>query len=134
MEKRWLLTGLVLIVTGIILGAFGAHGLKEVLTNPEKLQSFETGVRYQMYHGFGFLAIAALMHLFSIGSKMSFYFLLTGVLFFSLSIYGLTWSAVVGTEAFNKILGPITPIGGLLMILGWTLQIVSVVKTKHPKA
>ena len=134
MEKKWLIAGLILIITGIVLGAFGAHGLKNVLTDPEKLQSFETGVRYQMYHGLGFLTITALASKFQIGSKLSFYFLLFGVLFFSLSIYGLTWSAVAGTTSFNKILGPITPIGGLLMILGWTFLLVQVVKTKHSKA
>ena len=60
MERKWMLTGIAMIAVGIALGAFGAHGLKQVVSDPDKLVSFETGVRYQLTHGFEFLALAAL--------------------------------------------------------------------------
>lgn len=131
MERKWMLTGIAMIAVGIALGAFGAHGLKQVVSDPDKLVSFETGVRYQLTHGLAFLALAALSSKFSeIGIRI-FRFLLIGVILFSGSIYGLVLSSIGGDNLLIKFFGPITPIGGLLLIVGWSLLFVQVWKSKR---
>lgn len=120
MLKKFIITGILLIITGIILGAFGAHGLKEELKDfPDKVKSFETGVRYQMYSAFSFLVVASLSHYFKNGLKSFFWILLLGTVFFSFSIYILCLEPIHHLNV--RFLGPITPIGGLLMIIAWTI-------------
>lgn len=131
MEKRWLLIGFTFIFTGIILGAFGAHALKDELHDPEKLQSFETGVKYQIYHGLALIALVAIGRVFQLNFSASFRFILIGVICFSVSIYGLTLGHLFHNVAFNKVLGPITPIGGLLLLIGWLRAIITVSKIKN---
>ena len=102
----------------IILGAFGAHALKKIL-NAEQLKSFETGVKYQMYH-----AIVLLIIGFNIDESTSNYAAIVwcfifGIILFSFSIYLLVISSARDKKL--KFLGPITPIGGLLLIAGWLL-------------
>jgi len=116
MEKKILILGLILGMLSIIFGAFGAHALKKVLSE-ESLVSFETGVRYQMYHALFLLLIANTAFLSVKEKSILFYLVLVGVLFFSGSIYLLSTSAVTGIK--SKILGPITPIGGLVLIVSW---------------
>jgi uncharacterized membrane protein YgdD (TMEM256/DUF423 family) len=130
MEKRWLLIGFTCIFIGIILGAFGAHALKDALHDPEKLQSFETGVKYQIYHGLALIALVAIGRVFQLNFISSFRFILIGVICFSLSIYGLTMGHLFHNVSFNKVLGPITPIGGLLLLIGWLRAIITVSKIK----
>ena len=120
MNKRIVVTGMLLIVVAIILGAFGAHALKERLPL-EKLTSFETGVRYQMYHGIALLILGFNAGRMNFNLKWSFRIMLVGVLFFSLSIYLLSIQPVLEIEL--KFLGPVTPIGGVLMITAWVLLI-----------
>ena len=117
MNRTIALTGTVLLIISIILGAFGAHALKEILKE-EQLISFETGVRYQMIHGLGLLILGlnADRHKFQL--KTIYWLLLSGVVLFSISIYFLAMQDVLGMKL--KFLGPITPLGGLLMILGWS--------------
>ena len=127
MNKTILLTGLAFGIVAIILGAFGAHGLKKVL-GPEGLNSFETGVKYQMYHAL-FLILLSLMTLASEGSKRVVFYLITaGMVLFSFSIYLLATNKFTGFD-FRKI-GFITPIGGLLLILGWVVLFYSVLTKK----
>lgn len=116
MEKKILITGAVLGVTAIILGAFGAHALKKVL-NAEQLVSFETGVRYQMYHALFLLFLGNLSLLTLKEKSVIFYLAIVGVVLFSGSIYLLSTSGITGLK--TKILGPITPIGGLFLIISW---------------
>lgn len=118
MEKKWWLTGVILIFLSIILGAFGAHALKEVL-NDEQLASFETGVRYQIYHGLAFLVLPFVFSRIGQTGKGVYALLLCGVILFSGSIYGLTWCNIEHLNGLKKGFGPITPLGGLLMIVGW---------------
>lgn len=124
---------LVLIVAGIygmlsvILGAFGAHAFKDILS-PEKLASFETGVRYQMYHAIVLLVIGLVLSFTSPLEKWAAICLILGVFLFSFSIYFLSFA-----EHWNvnlRFLGPITPLGGLLMIIGWSLLIVYFIRYK----
>lgn len=116
------LMGALYGLLAVIFGAFGAHALKKKLT-PELLQSFETGVKYQMYH-----AIVLLVLGFNLGFDTPidawvvncFIF---GTLLFSFSIYALCLGAAKGNKP--KFLGPVTPIGGLLLVIGWALLLYS---------
>lgn len=108
----------------VILGAFGAHILKEVLTDSQ-LNSFETGVRYQMYHGLALLLLgfhAEKLHKIRLIAPL----IIAGTLLFSGSIYLLNLQGVIGTTL--SFLGPITPIGGLCLILGWLLLLITLLK------
>ena len=113
MDRTFLLLGAVFGFLGVALGAFGAHGLRSRLS-PEMLNVFETGVRYQMYHVFALLIVAAAIgHLGNARLLvMAGWFFVGGILIFSGSLYAL---ALTGTG----ILGAITPIGGLLFLAGW---------------
>jgi len=115
-----LILGAIFGLTAVIFGAFGAHLLKKKLTK-DQLQSFETGVKYQMYH-----AIILLLLGFQLNDKTTInnyiiYAFITGVILFSFSIYGLVISSANNKKI--KILGPITPLGGLFLIIGWALLI-----------
>lgn len=116
MEKKILILGLVFGILSILFGAFGAHSLKKVLSE-EALVSFETGVRYQMYHALFLLLIANTAFLSVKEKSILFYLVLVGVLFFSGSIYLLSTSVITGIK--TKFLGPITPVGGLFLIASW---------------
>lgn len=119
MDKTILITAAILGILGIILGAFGAHGLKALLTF-ELLQTFETGVRYQMYHALLLLFVGSTGLIHEKTKKIVFFLTVFGVLFFSGSIYGLATNALT---AFNfKSIGFITPIGGFLLILSWVVM------------
>jgi len=104
--------------TGIIFGAFGAHVLKKKLTN-EQLQSFETGVKYQMYHALVLLVLGFQLELDSTLKNSIFLLLIVGTVLFSFSIYGLVLSSANNKKL--RFLGPMTPFGGLLLVLGWGL-------------
>lgn len=116
MDKKTITAGAFLGMLAIILGAFGAHALKAVLS-PEQLITFETGVRYQMYHALFLLFIGTTGLLSQKTKKTIYYLVLVGVLFFSGSIYLL---ATNGLTSFDfRMIGFITPIGGFLLILAW---------------
>ena len=104
--------------TAIIFGAFGAHLLKKKLT-PDLLQSFETGVKYQMYHALVLLILGLQFKLNSALTDSIFLAFIIGTLLFSFSIYGLVISAAKNKKL--RFLGPITPLGGLLLVIGWGL-------------
>lgn len=116
MEKRIVLFGVILIIISIILGAFGAHGLKE-LVSAEKLTSFEVGIRYQIYMGICLLIIGLNTEKFKFSLKIIVNLLLIGILLFSGSIYLLSVQEIIPISL--KFLGPITPIGGTIMIIGF---------------
>jgi uncharacterized membrane protein YgdD (TMEM256/DUF423 family) len=111
----------------IVLGAFGAHAFKAILT-VEKLQSFETGVRYQMYAALYLIIIGFILNFESNAEKWISRLMLLGVFFFSFSIYFLSFQDVWGVSL--KFLGPITPLGGLLMILSWAGLLLNFAKKK----
>lgn len=127
MDKKILLTAAMLGITAIILGAFGAHALKKVLTETQ-LQSFEIGVRYQMYHAFFLLFIGIFTFLNEKERLVIFWLTLAGVLFFSGSIYLLATNGI--TNLKTKWLGPITPIGGVLLISAWGYLFYSILCKK----
>jgi len=117
----WFVTGAIVAGVGVVLGAFGAHGLK-TRVSPEMLAIFETGVRYQMYHAFGLLAVGLAASRWGGGwVNAAGWLFLFGVTIFSGSLYVMTVSGV-------RWLGAITPIGGLLMILGWGALAIGVMR------
>ncbi|WP_461790036.1 DUF423 domain-containing protein [Pedobacter sp.] len=109
-------TGGTFGILAIVLGAFGAHALKKVLST-EKLASFEVGVRYQMYNALFLLLLGFNTNVFISNVKWAFYLATIGTILFSFSIYLLALADPLKRNF--KFLGPVTPIGGLLMILGW---------------
>lgn len=124
MEKKIIITALILGVTAVILGAFGAHKLKELLL-PEQLVSFETAVRYQMYHALFLLFVGNFGWLALKEKTTVFYLTLLGIVFFSGSIYLLSTSTLTGLK--TKVFGPITPIGGLFLIISWVYLLYAVI-------
>jgi len=127
MNKRILISAAILAIIGIVLGAFGAHKLKELL--PESsLNAFETGVRYQMYHVFLLLFLGLFDQISTKQKKVMFYFIMIGVLFFSGSIYMLSTYSITGFDISS--IGFITPIGGLLLLTAWGLLLRSFTNLK----
>lgn len=126
MNRKYILTGALLVVLGIGLGAFGAHALKAII-NEKALISFETGVRYQIYHGLAFLFLG-LLEAHQKDLKWVARFMLIGTILFSLSIYMLSTKELHGMGF--KFLGPLTPIGGVLLILSWGLLIKKMLPQK----
>ena len=104
--------------TAIILGAFGAHLLKKKLST-EQLQSFETGIKYQIYHAIILLVLGFQLKESSTIDQYIFLAFIIGTLLFSFSIYGLVISSAKNKKI--KFLGPITPLGGLFLVAGWLL-------------
>lgn len=116
MSKKVNSTAALLGMIAIILGAFGAHALKKILS-PDQLITFETGVRYQMYHALFLLFVGQNSYLTEKSKKIIYYLTIIGVLFFSGSIYFLATNDHTAFD-FKKI-GFITPIGGFLLLLAW---------------
>jgi len=107
-----------------------AHKLKEIF-EPERLSSFKTGVTYLMYGGLGLVLIQSLKPNFKKkGFKLGSILIISGVLLFSLSIFLLCWFNQIDFKGVNLLLGPMTPIGGVLMILGWVILFVNIDKGK----
>ena len=130
MNRTSVISGIVLIVVAIILGAFGAHALEEKLSL-EQLQTFEVGVRYQMYHGITLLAIGLSSSRFDFSLKPFVFLVMSGVVAFSVSIYFLAMQDLLGAKL--SFLGPITPLGGTLLIAAWVFLLWKVIKMKEAK-
>ena len=107
-------TAAIFGMLAIIFGAFGAHALKKILTE-DQLKNFETGVKYQMYHA---IVLLVLGFNFEHTTKAIYWCFTIGIILFSFSIYGLVLSDAKGKKL--KFLGPVTPLGGLLLLIGWT--------------
>jgi uncharacterized membrane protein YgdD (TMEM256/DUF423 family) len=125
MDKKIISTGAIFGMLAIILGAFGAHALKKILSLDE-LATFETGVKYQMYHALFLLFIGLATELSEKAKKTIYYLVVIGVLFFSGSIYLLATNSQTSFDF--KVIGFITPIGGLLLILAWAILLVHFLK------
>lgn len=118
MNKTIFLTGVLMGILAVILGAFGAHGLEDKL-DADAIQTFETGVKYQMYHALFLLVLGSLKQLPESNKKWIFYMVVIGVILFSFSIYLLSTNVLTGFDF--RTIGFITPIGGLLLIIAWGL-------------
>ncbi|WP_029034031.1 DUF423 domain-containing protein [Salinimicrobium terrae] len=128
MNKSLLIWGTIFGIIAIILGAFAAHGLKPLL-GVEKMQTFETGVRYQMYHALFLLFLGGLPVASEKVKRICFYLTLFGVFFFSGSIYLLATNSLTSFDF--GVIGPITPIGGTLLIAAWIILLISFFKLKN---
>ncbi|WP_282036564.1 DUF423 domain-containing protein [Saccharicrinis aurantiacus] len=112
----------------IVLGAFGAHALKKVLTQAQ-LESFEVGVKYQMYHAIVLLVLGFFLNFQSKLQVSMGWFFIAGTFLFSFSIYLLSLSNLLGVNF--KFLGPVTPLGGLCLIIGWVLLLIIFIKGQY---
>ncbi len=121
MVAGWFATGAALCGLGVLLGAFGAHGLRARLS-PEMLVVFETGVRYHLIHGLAVLAVAwAASRWTSALINAAGWLFVAGILIFSGSLYVLSISGV-------RWLGAVTPIGGLCFTIGWLVLAIGAMR------
>ena len=127
MNKKILITAALFGFLSVGIGAFAAHGLKPLISEAA-MRSFETGVRYQMYHAIVLLFIGGTSVLSAKTKTRLFYLIVIGVLLFSGSIYGLATNAL---SAFDfKAIGFITPIGGLFLISAWVVMFIEFLRIK----
>ncbi|WP_299366115.1 DUF423 domain-containing protein [Winogradskyella sp.] len=127
MNKKLLIIGSILGILGIVLGAFAAHGLKE-LVDANAVKSFETGVRYQMYHAFLLLILGGTSFVNTKIKRIILYIVIIGIVFFSGSIYGLATNELTSFDF--KSIAMITPIGGLLLIIAWVVMLIGIIRNK----
>ena len=130
-ERNYTALAALFMLLAVGLGALGAHALENVLS-PERLESFNTGVRYQAWHALGLLFVQLLPSAVLSGkNKLAASRLFAaGILCFSFSIYLLSLRDVLGIGAISAYLGPVTPIGGLLLMAGWAVTAVGVLRQK----
>jgi uncharacterized membrane protein YgdD (TMEM256/DUF423 family) len=122
--------GLSFACLGVVIGAFAAHGLKPLLSLKE-INNFETGVKYQFYHAFALIILGILGAIIPLNErlfKVAGFLFFIGVILFSGSLYLLSTQSLFNISI--PLLGPITPIGGVLLILGWALSIFGVLKSR----
>lgn len=120
MHKIFLLAGSLFAGLGVMIGAFGAHALKVTLERTQRLETFETAVKYQFYHAIALLALGLLLfHIQHRLLQFAGYSFIGGIIVFSGSLYILSLTGL-------KWLGAITPIGGLLFIAGWLFLFIAV--------
>lgn len=120
LQKSLFQLSCVLIGTAVILGAFGAHGLKQIVSEKE-IQTFKTGIQYHIIHAFGILILALSLRRFdeSVIRKVCYLFL-AGIMLFSGSLYVMVLTHIQGIEQNGLgIIGLVTPLGGLCFIVGW---------------
>ena len=136
MYRKILIGGILFCMLSVVLGAFGAHALKALVT-PDNLQIFETGLMYQSMHGMALIALSLFGQQSSVKAvdnslKWVAIFFSIGIFLFSGSLYGLTILSN-SSNPILPILGPITPLGGLCFILAWGLWLRLVLKHKVDK-
>lgn len=128
MNRQIIITAAILGMLGVIAGAFAAHGLKQYLT-PQQLEIWHTGVQYQFYHVFAILFLSVTTRFNQKQISIAYYLFLFGILFFSGSLYLLACRELLGWD-WLIVMGPITPIGGLLFIAGWAILALAAFRNK----
>jgi uncharacterized membrane protein YgdD (TMEM256/DUF423 family) len=129
-NKKSLIFAGFCILIAVIFGAMGAHYLKETLKFPiEKIESWKTGVQYQLIHGLALMLLVLIQKSFqTIDLKKAIFSLKIGIILFSGSIYLLALNYSFQSSLIPKIMGPLTPLGGLCLIIGWVFFIVALFK------
>jgi uncharacterized membrane protein YgdD (TMEM256/DUF423 family) len=123
--NKALFTGALLVGIAVLIGAFGAHGLK-ALVSPQKLETFETGVRYHFYHGLGLMVLGLFSALFpKAKTHLTYYAFMVGILLFSFNCYLYVLTDI-------KVFAIIVPVGGLLFVMGWFAFAWTIVKSEGP--
>ncbi len=121
--KRSLVIGTAMLALAVLIGAFGAHGLKNIV-DADKLVTFETGVRYHFYHGFGLVLLGLVQqHFPTLKLNVSHVAFLAGILLFSFNCYVYVITGI-------KLFALLVPVGGLLFVLGWVMIMVNVLKLR----
>lgn len=128
MNKTYLMTAAIFGAISVMLGAFGAHGLKPKMST-DSFEIFETAVKYQFYHVFALLIVAVLSQ-FIQGSLINWSgkCFIAGIILFCGSLYLLSFFKMAGNQNMNW-LGAITPVGGLSFIAGWILLAIAAIKS-----
>lgn len=131
MHKPFLTFGAFFGLLSIILGAFGAHALQDIVIDEKILHGFQTGVQYQMYHALALLATGVLYEKFPAKLlRWAGNLFISGIILFSGSLYILTALNGKGGN-LAKIIGPVTPIGGILFIVGWLFLVIVFLRNKN---
>lgn len=128
MQKNIIITAAILGMLAVITGAFGAHALKARL-EVSQIQVWNTAVQYQFYHVLALLFLSTLARNDSGQVYAAYWLFVLGIVFFSGSLYLLSCSSIM-QWSWLRILGPITPIGGLLFIAGWFMVALAAIKNK----
>jgi uncharacterized membrane protein YgdD (TMEM256/DUF423 family) len=124
MHRTFLIAAVILLALAVVLGAFGAHGLKQILP-AESLTSYETGVRYHFYHGFALLVTGMLYERFRTKWVVyAGYSFLVGIILFCGSLYLLTFLKTTDSVGLSGI-GIVTPVGGLFFVAGWVMLLIA---------
>ena len=130
MNKRIIITASILGMLGVITGAFGAHGLKALITSAQ-LEVWHTAVQYHFYHVFALLFLSTFARFKNNLIVASFYFFTFGIVLFSGSLYLMACRDILGlSPSLIKTIGPITPVGGLLFIIGWLMLALAALRHK----
>jgi uncharacterized membrane protein YgdD (TMEM256/DUF423 family) len=127
MNRQIIITASIFGLTAVVLGAFGAHALKALLS-PTDLDAWKTAVSYQFYHTLALLFLSGFSKYRSRSIRFSYWAFSAGIILFSGSIYLLSFRAISGVNL--SFLGPVTPVGGLLLILGWLFLLFAALKNK----
>ncbi len=128
MNKQIIITASVFGMLAVVTGAFGAHGLKGRLSAAD-LEVWHTAVQYNFYHVFALLFLSTFARFKNSQITLAYYFFSFGILFFSGSLYLLSFRSLLGWDWLIA-LGPITPLGGLLFILGWLMLAIAAFRSK----
>ncbi len=126
-DSRWILAaGGLLIAAATLLGALGAHALQSRVA-PDRLEVYETAVRYHFYHGLGLLAIGLAARAIDSGLlRAAAILVIVGIVLFSGSLYALTFGA-------PRVIGVMTPVGGVALIAGWIVFAAAVLRSSLPR-
>lgn len=128
MSRRLIMAGAALMAFAVLLGAFGAHGLKARL-GPEALGQWRTGVEYQFYHALGLLLAGAMGgRIPAPRGRVVAWLFSGGIALFSGSLYLLSAKDLIGLSAIGAVAGPLTPIGGLLFVAGWCVLFITALR------
>ncbi|AMR34585.1 hypothetical protein A0256_16200 [Mucilaginibacter sp. PAMC 26640] len=128
MNKQIIVTAAVFGAFAVICGAFGAHALREQL-QPKQLEVWQTAVQYQFYHVFALLFLSTFSRFKTRLVTISYYLFTLGIILFSGSLYLLACRDLLKMPGL-AVLGPVTPIGGLLFIIGWSTLALAAVRNK----
>ena len=133
MTQRFLYIACLFGVSGVILGAFGAHVLGKILSEAD-LKIYQTGVQYQFYHTFAILCTAIVGRYTSKRwTRLAGWLFAVGIVLFSGSLYLLSLSHSFEMEAVRPLVGPVTPIGGLFFIGGWVALLLAATQYRKPR-
>lgn len=128
MNKQIIITAAIFGAIAVIAGAFGAHGLQGSLS-PRNLEVWHTAVQYNFYHVFALLSLSTFTRFKNRLIALSYYLFSLGIILFSGSLYLLACRDLLGWP-WLRVMGPVTPIGGLLFIIGWLTLALAAIRNK----